>query len=135
MVVKCFVLRLLATTVHHAFHALCNTNNKIKDDLPTPTEIVNTEQPLSFETEEGRWRNKFSKEYKLHFDRKINETCYSDFPLSVTHDNTTQSLLIIDRHEVKFGRSIPYKSTPPIFVPIRGKRKKNFVSFKMQYLR
>ena len=109
-------------SMHHAFHALYNSNNKIKDDLSTPTEIVNTEQPLTFEIEEGRWRNKISEEYKLYFDRKINETCYSAFPKSVTHDNTIQSLLIIDHHEVKFSQSIPYKSTPPFFVPIKKKK-------------
>ena len=60
----------------------------------------------------------------MHFDWKTNETCYLDFPISVTHDNTTQILLIIDRHEVKFSQSIPYKSTPPFFVQIRRKREK-----------
>ena len=53
-------------------------------------------------------------EYKLHFDRKINKTCYSDFPISITHDNTTRFLRIIDRHAVKFSPNIPCKSRPPI---------------------
>ena len=53
-------------------------------------------------------------EYKVHFDRKINKTCYSNFPVSITHDNTTRFLRIIDRHAVKFSPNIPCKSRPPI---------------------
>ena len=119
-------------SIHYAFHALCNSNNKIKDDLPTPTEIVNTEQPLIFEIE-GRWRNKISEEYKLLFDRKINETCYSCFPISVTQDNTTQSLLIIKLTVTKLNSAEVYHlKVRRHFLSQLEEKEKNLVSFKMQ---
>ena len=39
--------------------------------------------------------------YRIHLNRKINDTCYHDFPISIPSDNTTRFLKIFDRQVIK----------------------------------
>ena len=50
--------------------------------------------------------------YKIHFDRKLNLTCYRDFPIDTSITNTTRFLRIVDRQIVSTSSKIDCTKRP-----------------------
>ena len=52
--------------------------------------------------------------YRIHLNRKINDTCYHDFPISIPSDNTARFLKIFDRQVVRTSSITLCKNLPSL---------------------